>query len=108
MTARPGGGPGGARGGAPGGGGGGRPEDAAGQLRAFKTDARGLPEDQRRAAFEGDDFRRLVAAAAIPPGPAAGAVCASHCVSHCGSHCIAHEVDVGGGPGGPGGGAPRY
>jgi hypothetical protein len=112
MTEWPGGAPGGARGGAPGGGRGGGPgggggggrEDAQGQLRAFKTDARGRPEDERRAAFEGDEFRRLIAAAAVPGAPVAGAACATHCISHCGSHCFAHEPVGAGGPGGGGGG----
>jgi hypothetical protein len=68
----------------------GQQQDAAMQLRDFKTEARSLPERQRREAFQGDEFRRLVAAAALAPPPLPAAVCASHCVSHCASHCIAH------------------
>jgi hypothetical protein len=67
-----------------------QPPDAAGQLRAFKTEARALPERQRQDAFQGDEFRRLVAAAAAEPALVPAIVCASHCVSHCGSHCFGH------------------
>jgi hypothetical protein len=69
-----------------------RERDAGAELRDFKTQSRALPEAQRREAFESDDFRRLVAAAAVPPPlPAPPVVCATHCISHCGSHCFGHE-----------------
>jgi hypothetical protein len=64
-------------------------QDAAGALRDFKTQSRGLPEQQRREAFQSDEFRRLVADAAAAP-PVVAAVCAGHCISHCSSHCYAH------------------
>jgi hypothetical protein len=67
----------------------GQQQDAAGALRDFKTQSRGLPEAQRRDAFQSDEFRRLVAAAAAAP-PVAAVVCANHCISHCSSHCYAH------------------
>ncbi|WP_214367837.1 hypothetical protein [Pseudonocardia sp. H11422] len=59
------------------------------ELREFKTQARALPEEERAAAFQSDEFRRLVAAAAVP-AVVAEAECASHCFSHCGSHCFGH------------------
>ncbi|MHA6795532.1 hypothetical protein ACVGVM_18740 [Pseudonocardia bannensis] len=59
------------------------------ELRDFKTRARALPEDERAAAFQSDEFRQLVAAAAVP-AVVAEAECASHCFSHCGSHCFGH------------------
>jgi hypothetical protein len=65
-------------------------QDASMQLRDFKTEARSLPERERREAFQGDEFRRLVAAAALAPPALPAVVCASHCVSHCASHCFAH------------------
>jgi hypothetical protein len=67
----------------------GQQQDAAGALRDFKTQSRGLPEQQRREAFQSDEFRRLVADAAAAP-PVLAAVCAGHCISHCSSHCYAH------------------
>jgi hypothetical protein len=67
----------------------GQQQDAAGALRDFKTQSRGLPEQQRREAFQSDEFRRLVADAAAAP-PVVAAVCAGHCISHCSSHCYAH------------------
>ena len=68
----------------------GQQQDAATALRTFKTESRALPEAQRREAFESDEFRRLVAAAAAVRPVVPAAVCANHCVSHCGSHCYAH------------------
>lgn len=59
------------------------------ELRDFKTQARALPEDERAAAFQSDEFRQLVAAAAVP-AVVAEAECATHCFSHCGSHCFGH------------------
>jgi hypothetical protein len=101
MTARP-------AGGGPGGGPGGGGRDAQNRLRAFKDEARNRPDAERRAAFEGDEFRKLVAAAAVPVGEEeegpAPVVCATHCLSHCGSHCYAHEVPAAGALGAPGGG----
>jgi hypothetical protein len=41
-------------------------QDAAGALRDFKTQSRGLPEQQRREAFQSDEFRRLVAMLPLP------------------------------------------
>jgi len=59
------------------------------ELRDFKTQARALPEDERASAFQSDEFRQLVAAAAVP-AVVAEAECATHCFSHCGSHCFGH------------------
>jgi hypothetical protein len=59
------------------------------ELREFKTQARALPEDEREAAFQSDEFRQLIAAAAVP-AIVAEAECAAHCFSHCGSHCYGH------------------
>jgi hypothetical protein len=59
------------------------------ELREFKTQARALPQDEREAAFQSDEFRQLVAAAAVPT-IVAEAECVSHCFSHCGSHCFGH------------------
>ncbi|MCW2720662.1 MAG: hypothetical protein JWR81_4484 [Pseudonocardia sp.] len=59
------------------------------ELRDFKTQARAMSESDREAAFSSDEFRRLVAAAAVPT-VVAEAECASHCYSHCGSHCFGH------------------
>jgi hypothetical protein len=68
--------------------------DAGTELRDFKTRSRALPAEQRREAFESDDFRRLVAAAAAaPPVPLPPTVCAAHCITHCGTHCFGHEPE---------------
>jgi hypothetical protein len=63
--------------------------DAANELRDFKTQARALPAERREEAFQSDEFRRLIAAAAVP-AVVTQAACASHCFSHCGSHCYGH------------------
>jgi hypothetical protein len=73
----------------------GQDQDAAGALRDFKTRSRALPDDQRRDAFQSDEFRRLVADAAVPIPLPAATMCATHCLSHCGSHCYAHAADLG-------------
>jgi hypothetical protein len=59
------------------------------ELRDFKTRARALPEDERAEAFQSDEFRQLIAQAAVP-AVVAEAECATHCFSHCGSHCFGH------------------
>jgi hypothetical protein len=63
--------------------------DAGTELRDFKTRSRALPESERREAFQSDEFRRLIAAAAVP-AVVATTECATHCISHCGSHCFGH------------------
>jgi hypothetical protein len=63
--------------------------DAANELRDFKTQARAMPAERREEAFQSDEFRRLIAAAAVP-AVVTEAECASHCFSHCGSHCYGH------------------
>ncbi|HKO89878.1 MAG TPA: hypothetical protein VJU61_01925 [Polyangiaceae bacterium] len=76
---------------------------AINQLRELKKKYRALPEPERVAAFESEEYRELVRAAGSGrPRTAPAALCLghcnAHCTTHCHSHCIAHVPPVIGSP----------
>ena len=62
-------------------------------LRRFKARVKGLSEEEQRAAFGSEEFRKLIADAMNHEAEArAVANCEGHCMGHCKSHCVGHCI----------------